>query len=349
MSLLTIGIPVFNALPYLADSVQSILAQTYRDFELLIINDGSTDGSLAYLQSLRDPRLRIIHQENQGLTSTLNRMLAEARTPWLVRHDADDVAYPHRIARTVEYIQRYPESGMFCSLADYYPQGCYGQFRATLGNPRQFRDLVRSGYLPSICHPTVTLNVQRAIRAGGYRFDLFVEDIDLWWRMALQYDIRLIPEVTLGFRQNLKSVSSANLARQAVNTLYVQYLLLSHLWHLTPLPYEQACWQLAVLVDPRVLEFKARLREFNMEMGRKNRREALVKLLAAFEASPKGFARRLRDEFLTRRMISLGERPELFVKHQCVLWPNAVPATHTAEHPLAPRAARPLPFPTLSS
>jgi len=323
VSLITVGIPVFNAMPYLAESVQSILGQGYSDFEILVINDGSTDDSLPYLQSLRDPRLRIVNQKNLGLTATLNRMLAEVRTPWLVRHDADDVAYPHRLARTVEYINRYPQSGMFCSLAEYFPRGCYGQFRATQGKPEQFRDLVLSGYLPTICHPTVTLNVERTIAVGGYRFGLYVEDIDLWWRMALQYDIRLIPEVTLGFRQNLKSISSANLAKQALHTLYIQYLLLSYLWNLVPLPYEQACQQLSRLLNPRKLEFKTHLRGFNIELGRGNRCKALWELSSAFLTSPGSCARRLFDELLAHRAISLGVQPELYAKNRNALWPNA--------------------------
>src|SRR5579872_5321061 len=81
MPLLTVGIPVYNALPYLRESVESILNQTYENFELLIIDDGSTDDSLEYLKSIRDRRLRLIHQENRGLTATLNRMLAEANSP----------------------------------------------------------------------------------------------------------------------------------------------------------------------------------------------------------------------------------------------------------------------------
>jgi glycosyltransferase involved in cell wall biosynthesis len=321
--LITVGIPVFNAMPYLVESVESILGQDCGDFEVLVINDGSTDDSLTYLQSLRDPRLRIINQKNQGLTATLNHMLAEARTPWLVRHDADDVAYPHRLARTLEYINQHPRSGMFCSLAEYYPRGCYGQFRATRGSPRQFRDLVMSGYLPAICHPTVTLNVERAMTVGGYRFELHVEDIDLWWRMALQYDIRLIPEVTLGFRQNSKSISSANLAKQALNTLYIQYLLLSHLWRLTPMPYNQACQQLSCLLGSRKLEFKRHLREFNIELGQGNRCKALGQLGSAFWVSPGSFARRVFDEFFPRGTISLGERPEIFDKYRNVFWPLA--------------------------
>ena len=321
--LLTVGIPVYNAMPYLSESVQSILGQTYSDFEVLVINDGSTDDSLPYLQSLRDPRLRIISQKNQGLTATLNRMLAETQTPWLARHDADDVAYPHRLARTVEYLNRYPESGMVCSLAEYYPRGCYGQFRATRGNPDQFRDLVLSGYLPICCHPTVTLNVERARAVGGYRFDLLVEDIDLWWRMALKYDIRFIPEVTVGVRQNLKSTSSANLAQQALHTLYIQYLLLSHLWSLTPLPYEQACQQLSRLLDARKLEFKTHLRGFNIELGRGNRCKALWELGSAIMTSPANFSRRIFDELLVHRTICLGERPALFAKNRNALWQSA--------------------------
>jgi hypothetical protein len=250
-------------------------------------------------------------------------MLAETRTPWLARHDADDVLYPHRLARTVECITRYPESGMVCSLADYYPRGCYGQFRSTQGNPDQFRDLVASGYLPICCHPTVTLNVERTLAVGGYRFDLLVEDIDLWWRMALKYEIRLIPEVTVGVRQNVESISSANLAKQALHTLYIQYLLISHLWSLEPLPYEQACQHLSRLIDPRKLKSKTHLRGFNIELGRGNRCKALWELGSAILTSPASFLRRLLDELLVHRNICLGERPALFAKNRSALWQSA--------------------------
>src|SRR5437868_13596098 len=94
----TVGIPVFNGMPYLPEAVQSVLRQSYPHFTLLVINDGSTDGSLEYLNGVRDSRLRVISQSNQGLTPTLNRLLREADTPWLVRLDADDVALPNRLA-----------------------------------------------------------------------------------------------------------------------------------------------------------------------------------------------------------------------------------------------------------
>src|SRR6185437_15724131 len=75
---LTIGVPVFNGMPYLPEAIESLLSQTYSDFEILIVDDGSTDAGPEYLRSIKDKRIRILRQPNQGLTATLNRILAEA-------------------------------------------------------------------------------------------------------------------------------------------------------------------------------------------------------------------------------------------------------------------------------
>lgn len=322
MRQITVGIPVFNAMPYLPDSLESILRQSYREFEILVINDGSTDDSMQYLRSIRDPRLRILDQENRGLTATLNRMLDEVRTPWLARHDADDVAYPSRLACAVDYISRYPESGMFHSLARYHPAASVGQFRITRGTPSEIRDIVQSGYLLAICHPTVVLNVERARAVGGYRFNLHVEDTDLWWRIALDYDIRLIPEVLTGVRQNLQSVCSRNLEEQVLNVLYIQYLLISHLWNRSPLAYDEARNPLLHLLNPRNVRFRRRLRAFNIDLGRGNKGMALVHATNAFLTSPMNLVRRVRDECSSRRTITLGEPPELFKEYENILWRN---------------------------
>ena len=334
MTQLTIGIPVFNAMPYLRESIESILRQTYSDFVVVVINDGSTDDSLDYLKSIRDSRLRVVNQSNRGLTATLNRMLGEAETPWLVRFDADDVAYPDRLIRTITHIERNPDAGMFYSLADYFPKLSVGQFRSTRGSPKQIAELVRSGYLPSICHPTVTLNVDKAISLGGYRFDLHVEDIDLWWRMALQYDIHLIPNATVGFRQNAESVSSANLEVQAINILFVQYLLLSHLWNRVPLSYEEVRTPLSQLCNRRRLKFKAHLRASNMELGRGHMFSGLRKAACALLASPQDFMQRLRDEMSPERVFGLGEPPDCFAGFESLLWRAGDMARNTTDHDL---------------
>jgi hypothetical protein len=320
---ITVGLPVHNGMPYLPETMESLLAQTYSEFEILAIDDGSTDSSLEYLRSVRDPRLRVISQENRGITGALNRMLAEVKSPWLARHDADDVAYPPRLARTVEHIQAHPDAGMFYSLAEYYPIGSFGRFRSTRGTPEQIRELVLSGYLPAICHPTVTLNVAKVVGIGGYRFNLHVEDVDLWWRMALRHDIRLIPEVLVGFRQNVQSVSSKNLATQAVNYLYIQYLLLSQLRGVQPLGCDEVRSILMSMHDSGRFEFKTHMRAFNMELGKGNEVKALYRAARAFAASPSAFLRRTLDEFGRERMVHGGEPMAMFVKYEKELWPAA--------------------------
>jgi glycosyltransferase involved in cell wall biosynthesis len=307
--LLTVGLPVHNAMPYLPEAVESLLVQTYSQFEILAIDDGSTDSSLEYLRSVRDPRLRIISQENRGITLTLNRILAEVRSPWLARHDADDVAYPN------------PEAGMFYSLAEYYPIGSLGKFRSTRGTPEEIHKLVLNGYLPAICHPSVTLNVAKVRTLGGYRFDLHVEDIDLWWRLALNNEIRLIPEVLLGFRQNNQSVSSRNLTEQAVSILYVQYLLISRLRGLEPLELEKIRPILIRILDSSKLRFKSEMRACNMELGRGSRLKGLYHAARAFSACPSSFAHRVLDELGRQRMVFAGEPVIMFIMHERELWP----------------------------
>jgi glycosyltransferase involved in cell wall biosynthesis len=319
--LITVGLPVFNAMPYLPEAMESLLAQTYSQIDILAIDDGSTDGSLQYLRSIRDPRLRVIAQANRGLTTTLNRMLAEVESPWLARHDADDVARPERIARTVDNIRRYNDAGMFYSMAEYHPRGSVGVFRSSRGSPEDLRNLVLAGYLPCICHPSVTLNVAKVLQVGGYRFNLHVEDIDLWWRMALSYDIRFIPEVLVGFRQNIQSISSHNLESQAVNVLYIQYLLLSKLRGLAPLEIEEVRSVLVRMFDSSKLEFKVHMRAFNMELGKGHKARALFQAALAFAACPSAFWQRMRDEFGRRRMVFGGEQPKTFKVYERGLWP----------------------------
>jgi glycosyltransferase involved in cell wall biosynthesis len=310
-------------MPYLPDSLESILRQDYSDFEVLVINDGSTDDSREYLRSVRDPRLRIVDQENRGVTAARNRLLAEVNTPWLALHDADDIAYPRRLTCAADYIRRYPESGMFYSVAEYYPAGSVGRFRTTRRTPSEIRDLVQSGYVPAVCNSTAILNVERTKALGGYRFNLYaVEDADLWWRIALHYDIRFIPEVLTGYRQSPGSLSSAKLEEQAFNALYVQYLLISHLWNRKPLAYEEVRSSLLRLFNRRKVRFRNHLRAFNIELGRGNWGRAFFRVVTALFTSPTEFVNRLRDECFPRREITNGEPPALFKHYESILWPE---------------------------
>lgn len=98
-------LPVYNAQDYLRESIDSILNQSFADFELIIINDGSSDGSRAIIASYLDPRIKVIHQDNAGLPVTLNRAIAVSKGKYLARQDADDVSLPLRLEEQVGYME----------------------------------------------------------------------------------------------------------------------------------------------------------------------------------------------------------------------------------------------------
>jgi glycosyltransferase involved in cell wall biosynthesis len=329
MNLVTAGIPVCNAMPWLPEAMESLLRQTTAEFEILAIVDGGSDGSLAYLRGLRDaregaavrgPRLRVFEQLNAGVTATLNRMLEEAPTLWLVRQDADDVSYPHRMEKLLEAIRTYPEAGIIYSLADYHPrERCAGTFRCSRGTPQDLRSIVEHGYLLSICHSAVALNVEKARAVGGYRMDIHAEDADLWWRMARNFEIRCIPESLVGFRQNAQSVSARNGEQQQLAGLYVQYLLLSELWDLPPRPLTEVAGTLLQLLRPSRLRAKESLRQINMHLAERRVARALGALARAAWASPAYVAGRLLDEY-RNSAIANGVAPRLFMERKEILW-----------------------------
>jgi len=321
-SSITVGLPVYNAMPFLPEAVESLLSQSISDFNILVVVDGADDGSLEYLETIRDNRLRVLSQKNCGLTATLNRMLRETKTGWLVRQDADDVSYPTRIERIRKEISRFPDAAMLYSLAEYYPpQQSLGLYRCSRGSPQELRRIVQSGYLLSICHPSIALNVEKTLAVGGYRDLPYAEDADLWWRLALRYDIRLMPEVLVGFRQNLASISSQNSRAQELQGLYIQYLLLSHLAGEKPLPLENISSMLEAHISAGRLEAKQRLRHFNIHLAAKRYGSALAALAQSLFASPAYLVQRIIDELFPLNRIANGISPDFFYRRKEVFWP----------------------------
>ena len=116
ITLVTVLMPVYNAEKYVKQAIQSILDQTYKSFELLIINDGSVDGSAHIIKSFQDPRIRFIENEkNLGLIATLNKGFDLSKGKYVARMDADDVAMPKRLKSQVAYMESHPEIGVYGS------------------------------------------------------------------------------------------------------------------------------------------------------------------------------------------------------------------------------------------
>jgi glycosyltransferase involved in cell wall biosynthesis len=208
---------VFNTARYLGEAVESILSQTFADFELIAVDDGSTDRSPTLLAEFaaRDPRVVVITQPNAGLVAAGNTGLAHCRGEFIVWMDSDDIAHPERIARQVEHLRGDPDCvavGSAYELIDADGEPIT-TFRPETSHERLDADHLagRSGVLPN---PTVAMR-RRAVEAvGGYRPEFeTAEDLDLFLRLAEAGRIANLPDVLMKYRKHPGSVTATKFAR----------------------------------------------------------------------------------------------------------------------------------------
>jgi len=218
---ISVAMSVYNGERFLAEAIESILAQTFGDFEFLILNDGSSDDSAAIIDrhAARDPRIRTIHRENRGLIASLNQLLAESRAAIIARMDADDVAYPERFERQFAFLAANPEYGVVSSWADDI--GADGQVMPNIG---QDHPADHDGFLEAVhhstplCHPATMYRREPVLAAGGYhRAFKHCEDYDLWLRLADLTKLCSLQEPLLKYRRTDSQVSNKHIVEQKTN------------------------------------------------------------------------------------------------------------------------------------
>ncbi len=207
--LLSVVMPVWNGEIHLREAIESILSQTLRDFEFLILDDGSTDGTPEILEefAVKDPRIRIIRLEHGGIVRALNLGVAEARADWIARMDSDDISHPNRLERQWRAIHRNP-GAVFCHchtriIGDpdlVTPAGHFIRTKALLA--------LRLCFQCPIVHPTVMFHKQTFIECGGYEAsEEYAEDYGLWGRLMMKGGIAGVSEPLLDFRVHGGSIS----------------------------------------------------------------------------------------------------------------------------------------------
>ena len=212
---------VYNGERYLEKAVESILTQTFTDFEFIIVNDGSTDNSQIILKRLaeQNKKIHLINQENIGLTKSLNKALAIARGEFIARMDADDIAMPKRFERQVKYLETHPQClALGCNVLQIDMDG---DPISIMGVPLSHHE-IESGLLigqgGDIRHPTVMIRRDALIAVDGYQ-DKFssAQDLDLYLRLAERGQLANLPDVLLEYRIHLASVNYAKCRQQSQN------------------------------------------------------------------------------------------------------------------------------------
>ena len=221
---ISVVLPVYNAERYLREAVDSILTQTFTDFELILINDGSTDGSgdICRAYAKRDPRVVLIDcPTNGGLVSALNEGLAKARAPLIARMDADDIAMPERFACQYAHMVEHPNLAVLGSATRFIDEtGQITGRRPYPFSPTDVKDAFTSGRDCPVAHSAVMMKRDVVLEVGGYRTAFtHAEDYELWLRLVERsHDIANLPQPLLNVRQRGDSVSAIYREQQQLVT-----------------------------------------------------------------------------------------------------------------------------------
>jgi glycosyltransferase involved in cell wall biosynthesis len=208
---ITIGIPFYNAEVYLADAIRSIIAQTYQDWELILVDDGSVDRSLQIANSTKDPRIRIISDgQNRRLPYRLNQITAEAKYDLIGRMDADDMCSPFRFEKQIEILKKNPSIDLvstgLCSISnDNLPQGfrCHSETK-----PITIRGLILGKF--GILHPAILGRKSWFLRNPYDETMKRTEDRELWLRTFSNNDLKvyILPEALYYYREDVNGTAS---------------------------------------------------------------------------------------------------------------------------------------------
>ena len=217
---ISVVMPVWNGEKYLAEAIDGILHQTFRDFEFIIVDDGSTDATPEILKSCSDPRLRLHRLDHAGIVKALNHGVSQARAEWIARQDADDISLPGRLEAQWKALNSNPNAILAHTHVEWIGEDGHnlGSKGARFPRTRAFLALKLCFQCP-IVHSTVMFNKQVFDKVDGYRpEERHAEDYSLWGRMLERGEFIGLPERLIKFRIHPLSVSKQNLETQIALT-----------------------------------------------------------------------------------------------------------------------------------
>ena len=226
--MISVLMPAYNAREYLGRAMETVLAQTFRAFELVVINDGSTDdtGAIAQRYADADPRVRVMSHANMGMGRSLNAALATVTNEWVARLDADDEMLPERLERQVAFVREHPEIAVTATLVNYIDEAgrVIGKSSSHLTSPQACADARESDDLIHLHHPAVLARADAIREVGGYRGEYWpADDVDLWNRILDRGRLIMIqPEFLTNYRVHGKSVcvDSSRRAQRKLEWVY---------------------------------------------------------------------------------------------------------------------------------
>ncbi|MHB1354748.1 MAG: glycosyltransferase family 2 protein [Anaerolineae bacterium] len=204
----SVNMCIYNGQEFIGEAIDSILAQTFTDWEMILVDDGSTDGTAAMLASYSNPKLRVFHRPHQGISKSRNYAISQARGEFIAVLDADDVAHPNRLSCQVNYLRKHP---LVVALGCAYEQIDLMRNRTLNIAPPCTNDAIRKAMISGnpICHSSVMIRRSVLNQAGIYNESLrYAEDYELWSRLAQVGELANLPVTLVARRFHDRSVSN---------------------------------------------------------------------------------------------------------------------------------------------
>jgi glycosyltransferase involved in cell wall biosynthesis len=226
--MLPVLMPAYNAAAYVERAIESVLTQSVRDVDLLVVDDGSTDATLALVRDCarRDGRVRVVSQPNAGIAHTINRGLEMLDGDWVFLMHADDVMMPRRLERQSAFIAENPDLAVASSLVYYIDEAgrTIGRGRSPLTEPGAVAAAVRRGEMIAFNHPACALRRKIVLEVGGYRQAFWpAEDCDLWARIVERgHRVAVQNEYLLKYRIHGASASISRARLMQQKTLWLE-------------------------------------------------------------------------------------------------------------------------------
>ena len=219
-------IPLYNKENYIKATLESVLSQSFTDFEVIVVNDGSTDQGLSKISHFNDSRIKIINQKNLGVSEARNNGIANAKSEYIALIDADDYWYDNHLIELKKQIDLFPEAGLYCNNYEVF-------YNSTNSRPAHINLdynedclLVADFFKASIVNPvawTSAVGFSKALFNAIGKFNTHLktaQDLDLWMRFALQYKVAFNPKITMAYKIHVED----SLSKKEYNTIRYQFI-----------------------------------------------------------------------------------------------------------------------------
>ena len=224
---ISVVMSVYNGEKHLRESIESILNQTFTDFEFIIVNDGSTDNSLEIIKSYDDERIKIINnEENIGLTKSLNKAIKQARGVYIARQDADDISLSNRLELQFKFLEKHPEVALL-GTGIYVIDENGDEIEKRIMHPNPKRSLLKGN---RFIHGSVMFRKSVIDELGAYNETLrYSQDYELWLRLSKEYDVRNLTVPLYKLRMHKSSILSRKVEEQQMYAVLARKLAMNEI------------------------------------------------------------------------------------------------------------------------